>query len=187
MGDYARDKELAAERGFPSVRAMRVADRVPRSLGDFLGMPESVRDLRSEAEATLRIARRDRIPVELAARREQTSLATVRWWFPEALAPTRHGRTRPTRADRYLRVRTFITGRERVFVAVRGSRAAEAAQRANALQWQYVHGRVDADELEQLRGLRIGGRLVQADAGELMEVARQGEFDPDELYRELTA
>ena len=187
MGRYARDKELATERGFPSVWAMRRADRNPRRLEEFLGLPESVRTSRSDAEAAVRVARRDRIPIEVAARRQHTSLTTVRWWLPEALRATRRGRTRPTRADRYLRVRTFISGDERVFVAVHGSRAADVAQEANALQWNYIHGRVDAQQLERLRGLRIGGRLVQADPDELFEVARRGEFDPDELYRELTA
>ena len=186
MSRYGRDKALAAERGFPSVRAMRRADRAPRRLEGLLGLPESVRTSRADAEAAIRVARRERIPVEVAARRKHTSLATVRWWFPDALRPTRRGRTRPTRADRYLRVRTFISGDGRVFAAVRGSKAADEAQEANALQWLYVHGRADARQLERLRGLRIGGQLVQADAGELMEVARRGEFDPDELYRDLT-
>jgi hypothetical protein len=186
VGTYARQMQLAAERGFPSVRAMRSADRIPGRLDDFLRLPEPVRLSRADADAALRVARRERIPVEVAARREHTSLATVRWWFGDALGPTRRGRTRPLRADRYLRVRTFISGDERVFVAVRGSRAAAAAAEANALQWQFVHGRADPRQLERLRGLRIGGRLVQADAGELMEVARRDEFDPDELYRELT-
>jgi hypothetical protein len=186
MGRYARDKELAEERGFESVRGMRRANRAPHGLVDFLGMPEAVRMSRADAEAVIRVARRERIPVEVAARRQHTSIATARWWFPEALRPTRGGRTRPTRADRYLRVRTFISGDERIFVAVHGSRAADVAQEANALQWLYIHGRADAVQLERLRGLQIGGRLVQADPDELLEIARRGEFDPDELYRELT-
>lgn len=165
---------------------MRRANRAPRRLGDLLGLPESVRDSRAAAEAAIRLARRERIPVEFAARRQRTSIATVGWWFPDALRPKRRGRTRPTRADRYLRVRTFISGDHRVFVAVRGSRAAEAAQEANALQWLYVRGRADPRQLERFRGLRIGGRLVQTDGGVLYEVARRGEFDPDDLYRELT-
>lgn len=186
MGRYERAKVLATERGFPSVRAMRRANRTPRRLGDLLGLPESVRDSRAAAEAAIRIARRERIPVEFAVRRQRTSIATVGWWFPDALRPTRRGRTRPTRADRYLRVRTFISGDQRVFVAVRGSNAADAGQEANALQWLYLHGRADPRQLERLRGLRIGGRLVQADPDELDEIARRGEFDPDDLYRELT-
>ena len=101
---------------------------------------------------------RDAVCAMLAARilAPHTKLATTRWWFPEALRPTRRGRTRPTRADRYLRVRTFISGDERVFVAVRGSKAADVAQEANALQWLYVHGRADAVQLERLRGLDGG-------------------------------
>ena len=186
MSRYAREKEVATERGFTSVRAMRRADRHPNRMGDFLRLPDLVRSSRGDAEAALRVARRERIPVEAAARRERTSMATVRWWFPDALEPTRRGRTRPTRADRYLRVRTFISGDQRVFVGVRGSKAADEAQEANALQWQFVHGRADPRQLEQLRGLRIGGRPVQADAGELLEVARRGEFDPDDPYRDLT-
>lgn len=187
MSRYQRDKELATERGFPSVRAMRRTGRAPRNAEDYFDLPESVRSSRAAAEAAIRIARRERVPVEVAARREHTTIATVRFWFPDALHPTRAGRTRPTRGDRYLRVRTFISGRERVFVAVHGSEVARRAEEANALQWQFVHGRLDGRDLERLRDMRIGGRLVQADPAELFEVARRGEFDPDELYRELTA
>ena len=187
MSRYQRDKQLAAERGYPSVRAMRRTRPNPQRLEEFLGLPEPVRSARASAEAAIRRARRERTSVELAAGRERTSVATVRWFFPDAILPRRDGRTRPARADRYLRVRTFIAGDRRVFVAVRGSRAADAAAEANALQWQYVHGRADPRQLERLRGLRIGGQLVQADPDELIEVARRGEFDPDELYRDLTA
>jgi hypothetical protein len=157
-----------------------------RGLSDLLSLPEPARNSRAAADAAVRGARRERIPVEDSARRERTSVGTVGFWFPEALRPTRKGRTRPTRADRHLRVRTFISGDRRVFVAVRGSKAADAAADANALQWLYVHNRADARQLERLHRLRIGGHLVQADAGELLEVARRGEFDPDDLYRELT-
>jgi hypothetical protein len=156
-------------------------------MDDYFALPESARTSRADADAVLRRARRDHIPIELAARAERVNLTTVRWWFPDALGPTRHGRTRPTRADRYLRIRTFISGEERVFIPIRGSVRTREAEEANAIQWRYVHGRADSRELERLRGRRIGGRLVQADPDALLEVARRGEFDPDELYRELTA
>ena len=109
--------------------------------------------------------------------------ASTRAWRPSAGGSKTHS----DRAGKVERGRTFISGDERVFVAVHGSEAGKRAEDANALQWQYVHGRADASQLERLRGMRIGSRLVQADPDELFEVARRGEFDPDELYRELTA
>jgi hypothetical protein len=186
VGRYQRDKELANERGFGSVRAMRVAERRPTRLEQVLHLPEAARSSRAEADAVVRQARRQRLPIEPIAAANGLDRLTVLFWFPEALKPTRRGRTRVTRADRQLRVRTFISGDERVFVAVKGSRAADSAADANAAQWLFTHGKARRDDVERLGGLRIGGYLVQADPEILIEVARRGEFDPEDLYRELT-
>ena len=91
---YLRDKQLAADRGFGgSVRAMRSTERVPRNASAYFRLPDEARESRAEADAVLRIARRDRVPVEVVLAERRVSLATVRWWFPDALKVTRSGRT----------------------------------------------------------------------------------------------
>jgi hypothetical protein len=187
MGRYVRDKELASERGFGSVRAMRAAKRRPTTLRDVLALPEAARNSRAEADAIVRQARSNGVPIEVVSAEHGFSPASVSWWLPDALGPRRHGQTRPKPADRQLRVRTFISGDERVFVAVKGSRAADIAADANAVQWQFVHGKAKRNELDRFTGVRIGGYRVQVDPDMLVEVARRGEFDPEDLYRELTA
>jgi hypothetical protein len=150
-----------------------------------LSLPEAARSSRAEADAILRRARSNGMPIEELAAARGISAATVPFWFPDALRPRRHGQTRVKPADRQLRVRTFISGDKRVFVAVRGSRVADAAAEANAVQWLYVHGKAKRSELERFADVRIGGYSVQVDADALVEVARRGEFDPEDLYREL--
>jgi hypothetical protein len=178
---YLRDKQLAAERGFGSVRTMRSTERIPRNASAYFRLPEEARESRAEVDAVLRIARRDRVPVEVVLADRQFSLATMRWWFPGALKPTR----RVTTADRHLRIRTFIGDGERRFVPLRGSRAAHLAEEANAIQWRFVHGNASPDDLGRLHDLRLAGYGVDADPGVLVAIARRGEFDPAEIYREL--
>jgi len=183
---YLRDKQLAAERGFGgSVRAMRSAKRIPRNASAYFRLPDEARESRAEADAVLRIARRDRVPVEVVLADRRVSVATMRWWFPDALKLTRRGRTRVTSADRYLRIRTFIGDGERRFVPLRGSRAARLAEEANAIQWRFVHGIASAVDLARLGDLHLAGYGVDSDSGTLLAIARRGEFDPAEIYREL--
>lgn len=187
MGRYVRDKQLATERGFGSVRKMRAANRRPRSLAEWLSLPAAARTSRAESDLIVRRARSSGRSVEELSGEEGVSRSTVDYWFHEALRPRRGGRTRVTPADRQLRIRTFISGDERVFVAIKGSRATTIADDANAIQWRFVHGKAGRDELRRFEGVRIGGRLIQADPDVLIEVARRGEFDPEDLYRDLTA
>jgi hypothetical protein len=187
MGRYARDKQLASERGFGSVRAMRAANRRPTSLRDVLSLPQAARYSRAEADAIVRRARANDLSIETVSAERGVSPGTVKFWFPDALRSRRHGQTRVTAGDRQLRVRTFISGDGRVFVAVRGSRAADLAVEANAVQWLFVHGRAKRSELDRFAGVRIAGHLVQTDPDILIDIARRGEFDPEDLYRELTA
>jgi hypothetical protein len=186
MGRYARDKELATERGFASVRKMRAANRRPRSLAEWLSLPGAARNSRAESDAIVRHARASGRSVEELSAQEGLSSSTVDFWFHDALLPRRGGRTRVKPADRALRIRTFISGDERVFVAIKGSRATAVADEANATQWLFVHGKVPRGELAKYDGVRVGGRLIQTDPDVLIEVARRGEFDPEDLYRDLT-
>src|ERR1700680_2765118 len=123
----SRDR-AARERGFPSYGSQRRAPRRISSAADLARLPEAARQSRNDAALVISRARRERLPVEVVARQEGVSMAALRWWFPDALKPTRHGRTRATRADRSLRLRPLAVEGTLTFVATRGSRAAALAE-----------------------------------------------------------
>ncbi len=179
--EYLARNRLARERGFPSYWQQRQAPRVLRRTSDFARLPESARESRSLAAEAINRSRRERTSVEETG----VPMRIARWWFPNALRRTERGRTFPTAADRSLRLRPIAVEGEVAFVAVRGSRQAELAQRAFDLQWDFVHRRVGRDALTPFEGRRIGGRLVVTDPEVLERLANAGAFDLEELYREL--
>jgi hypothetical protein len=185
--DYQRRVALARTRGFTSLRQQQKAPRQIRGVTDLQALPESARDARNAALRTVRTARKQRISIEAAAAVEGVPLPAVRWWADSTLQPRRAGVTQPTRGDRLLRLKPLVVRGEpgTQFVVVRGSGAAQRAAKAFAVQWRYVNGQATADELRRLGGLRIGGQDVEADPDVLDEIARRGELDPSESYREL--
>ena len=183
--EYRRRQEQARERGFRSYAEQRKAPRRIRNSKDLARLPIAARDSRSGALSALGVARRERISIETAASRVGVPVGTVRWWVPEALEPTRGGRTSPTRGDRLLRVRPIILedagGVD--FIEIRGSGATLRVEEAFDLQWGFVTGQVDAAELERLRGVRAGGHPVEADPERLRGIAAAGGVDVPEAYR----
>jgi hypothetical protein len=183
--EYGAAKRRAAERGFPSVRGMRSANRLPRTAAELVGLPTEARWARSAAVAAAARSRDRRLPLEFTGGLEGVSVATIRFWLPGAVGPTRRGRTRTTPADRHLRLRPLAVEGEVTFVETHGSRAAGRAMSAFGVQWDFVHGQASEADLARLRGIRIGGRLVEADPDVLEHLARAGEFNLEERYREL--
>ena len=113
-------------------------------------------------------------------------MAAVRWWFADALKPTRRGRTRPTRADRSLRLRPLAVEGTLTFVATRGSRAAALAEQAFAVQWAFINGRASERDLARFGGVRIAGYEVETDPDVLELLGYQGFFaELDEIYRDV--
>lgn len=184
---YQRRLQLARERGFRSLRQQRAAPTAARSLSDLQALPEEARTRRTDALRAVRHARRDKTTIEQAAQDSGVPISAVRFWAGSALQPRKDGGTRPTRADRLLRLQPLVVvGQpDTQFVVVRGSRAAQKAAEAFDVQWRYVGGGASADDLRRLAGLRVGGSEVEADPDVLDEVARRGQFEPAELYREL--
>jgi hypothetical protein len=181
-----QDELIAARRGFASAAEMRRAGRNPRSLEAYLALPQAARESRSASERALRLARERRQRIDYTVAESGTTVEDVAFWFARAVIPTELSGTFAMPEDRYLRVRTYIsTEGERVFVAARGSAEARRAEDANALQWRYVHNEATEAELARIRGLVVDGVEAAADAKTLLEVARRGEFDPAEIYREL--
>ena len=70
------------------------------------------------------------------------------------------------------------------FVEVDNALLAVQAEKIFAIQWDYVHGYVSADDLNLLPS-RFEGRRIVRDPRELEELARIGAFDVEELYRHL--
>jgi hypothetical protein len=181
----ARDR-AARERGFASYAAQRRAPRRITAPSDLGQLPEAARQSRNDAAFVISRARREKVPVEVVARAEGVPMASVRWWFPNALKPTRHGRTRPKRADRSLRLRPLAVDGTLTFVATRGSRAAVLAERAFSTQWAFVHGRATEGDLTRFTGVRIAGHEVETDPDVLERLGYQGFFaELDEIYRDV--
>jgi hypothetical protein len=103
--------------------------------------------------------------VEEAAAEAGVSMATVRYWAPEALEPKRRGRTLPTAGDKLTRLRPIVLEDESelTFLVVRGSRAADRADEVFDIQWRFANGHAAEAELERIRGVRIAGRTVETD------------------------
>jgi hypothetical protein len=185
--EYRRRKQRARELGFPSDSARRLGPRRLGHVSDFARLPESARASRSQALSVVHRARAQRTTVEEAANELGVSVRSVRYWAGEALEPTRRGRTLPRAGDRLLRLRPLILEGENelVFVAVRGSGAADRADAVFDLQWRFITGQADEAELDQIRGARIAGRVVESEPDRLEHLARAGTLDSDEIYREL--
>jgi hypothetical protein len=185
--EYRRRQELARERGFESYWQERRSPRRLLRSGDFSLLPYPVRDSRSKAERVIKLARAERITVEEAADRLHVPMQHVRYWMPEALRPTRRGKTLPTRGDRIARLRPVIFEGEdgSSFVTVRGSRATERADLVFDIQWRFIAGHAEEAELELIRGVRIAGRTVESDPDRLEYLGRARAIDVDEAYRDV--
>jgi hypothetical protein len=185
--EYQRRQELAQRRGFASYWKERNTPRTLRSERDFERLPEKARERRTDALSVIHVARRERIPVETAARRLGVSMDTVTWYAGDALGATRGGKTRVKRGDRIMRVRFFLPdGADRVeAVWVRGSRVAADADAILDVQSAFIRGDASPAELDALGRLHPGGRHPETDPTRLEAVAAAGGFDIAEVYREL--
>ncbi len=183
--EYLARVRLARARGFHSYWEQRHAPRILRRVSDFVRLPDSARESRSRVAEVINKARRERIAAEEAGAELGVPMSEVRWWFPDALQPSRRGRTFPTVADRSLRLRPLAVEGEVAFVPVRGSRRAELATRVFDAQWDFIHRRIPRGALALFKDVRIGGRRVEIDPEVLERLANAGAFDLEELYREL--
>ena len=182
---YARRNELARRRGFRSYGQQRRYERRPKSLSEILRLPQEARDVRSESLRAIDLAKTEGISPEDAAARLGVPMSAVRWWGTESLGRTRRGHTTLTRRDP-LRMRAVVFEDGVEFVAARGWKRREV-ERVFQVQWSAAHGMATAEELDWLKGRRIGGRRVADTQEHVHELARRGEIDPAEAYRGLVA
>lgn len=183
--EYAAAQRRAQERGFRSITEQRRRPRLPKNLAALRTLPEEARWSRSAASRAIEMSRATRLSLELTASQQSISVVTVRYWFPDAILPTRHGRTRPTRSDRHLRLRPLAVDNEVTFIETHGNHAAAKANEVFGVQWDVLHHRLPPEALERYRGLRIGGRLVVTDIDVLERLGNAGQFRIDEIYRDL--
>jgi hypothetical protein len=183
---YRRRNQLARERGFSGYAQQRRFERRPSTLADLVAHPKPARDVRSDALRATDLAVRERISVEQAAERIGVPMSAVRWWAVERLGPTRHGRTFVTRREALrLRPVAFADTARTEWTSVRGKR--KEAERIFEIQWAAAHGMASQEDLDWLRGRKVNGRPVADTQEQLHEVARRGELDPVDAYRELVA
>jgi hypothetical protein len=184
---YRRRQQRSHARGFSGYAQQRRFSTKIRSAKDLGRLPESAREARSNALRVLRLARQSGTPVEQVAREQQLPLDVVRFWAGDGLGPTRSGQTFARRGDRMLRVLPLILeGEDKVaFVAIRGSHAAARAQRIFDVQYRFIEGDASLDELENIAGLKVAGRVVESDPDRLEQLADRGDVDVVEAYREL--
>jgi hypothetical protein len=181
-----RRNVLARKRGFRSYAEQRKFGR-PRNQDDLLQLPERARESRGGALEVRRLALTKRMSPEEAAARLAYDINNARWWIPESFGPRRCGVTTITRRSPLeLRPVTFADSSRTEFVAVRGWKRDEV-ERIFAIQWRAAHGLATTEELEWLRGRKVGGRPVADTKEQLHEIARRGEIDPVEAYRSVVS
>lgn len=156
------------------VRVRNARDRQrlrPRSLRAWEGVNEAIV-----------LARSDRLAPDEAARRVGVSVASWRRYAPETLVRDRHGRLAVSAADRrYVGELRIATAGSVVSRPVRGSRKRSMlARHANAVR-RYLETE-DASGLDEFRGRRVAGLVLETDIDQLEDLARRGEFQWLDLY-----
>lgn len=179
------EDSLAVELGFTSADEMHNVPRSPRTVIDFARIPAEARAIRSDASAAIANARRRGLSLDQAAFEAGVPIEALTWWFPEAVLAQRSGELHAAPADGATRLRPIAVEGEVTFVAMRGSDAADRVARLFAVQWDFVTNRASAEDVRALPDVTIAGRRLERDPRVLAELARAGDFDLDDIYREL--
>lgn len=177
----SRRNALARERGFSSYAQQRRFGSVVRGRADLAALPPGARDARQRALDALAVARRGGLSLADAARREGSSVDSLRWWLGDAV--TRSGRGwAPTTSDRLFRPMYVYSAGRAVPVDVRGSRVASVVGAYHAAVRRYL-STGDDSSLAKFAGKRVGGVELETDLDVIDELARRGEFDFESIYR----
>ena len=185
--EYSKRQQRARARGFSGYAQQRRFLPTIRGSQDLARLPESARATRTDALRVLQVARERGVSVEQAARESQLPVDVVQWWARGALEPRRSGQTFARHGDRLLRLRpVFLEGENGVrFVEVRGSNAANRAQRIFDVQYRFIEGRASEGELAGIAGQKIAGQVVESDPDQLEAIAETGGAGVEEAYREV--
>jgi hypothetical protein len=177
---HERRNELARERGFRSYYQQRRSPPRITGPGTLARLPEAAQSQRQAAFKVLATMRRGGLNLGTAARRERLPVHVVEYYAKDALVGTGR-RAQATASDRMYRRMTIISGGRPVDVDVRGSRQASLVGKYwNAFQ-RYLEG--DYEALSPFAGQTVGGYELETAPDVLDELARQGGFDFDSIYR----
>ena len=159
--------------------------RPVRSIDDWRALSDDEREERSAALSAVQLARREELPLGIAAALRGTSLAAIYEWAPEAVRPGFVGIAWVTPRDSIWRLRPLYVDGRLDFVEVEGSDQAEQAEVIFDLQWTWIHGdRRAGSDLQRYRGASINGMQVETDLAALRRIAEQGD-DPIDIYTDL--
>jgi hypothetical protein len=150
-------------------------------------LPRRQREAWERAGDAIATHRREGITLRAAARREGTTVSTIRKYFaPAVIRNGERGWYRATRWDRAYRGRIHLLTEEGdVMVEVRDSRARSlAAQHVAAVNRYRLGFDPQGEGLRRFRGRRIGGyRLLDdRDLDLIDEIDRRGDSDWPDLY-----
>jgi hypothetical protein len=167
-----------------------VAGYLVRGAGDRERLTRRELEAWQRAGDSLATARREGISLRAAARREGTTVRTVRKYFPGAV--TRGGGRgwwRATEYDRAYRGRVPLTTRQGVlWLEVRDSRSRSlAARHAQAVTAYLLGDDPEGVALRSFRGRRIVGHLLvdDRDLDLIDELQRRDDFDWPDFYERV--
>jgi len=176
---------LARRRGFRSWADQQRAPRLVRNRGELARLHPEEREARRAALDALALMRREGVSLAQAAERAGTTQAAVLRHAGAALE-REHGRYRPRRGDRLLRVMAVLGSDGLVHnVEVRGSRAASLVGEHWAAVGVYLETGDDS-RLGALEGKRVAGIWLETDPDTLEWWAHTGELEIEDIY-ELTS
>lgn len=178
-----RRNELARARGFVSYAQQRKFSRDITNGDQLNALPPAAQEARQGALDAIALARRQGIPLEQAARKEGSSIDSIRWWASEAVERNA-GTWRPRAADRLYRPMYGYTAGQTMAIDVRGSRAASDLGAYHAAIGAYLRTG-DSSALERFAGKKIGGVELETNPDVIDELARRGEFDFETIYRDV--
>ncbi|MCU1358016.1 MAG: hypothetical protein JWM89_3434 [Acidimicrobiales bacterium] len=177
----ARRNELARARGFSSYAQQRKYGSTVANRDALAALPPDAAAARERALDALAVARREQIPLADAARREGIGVDAIAWWS-EGATERRGTKTWASTGDRLLRPMYVYSAGQVIPVDVRGSRVASSIGRYHSAVHHYL-STGDASRLEKFRGVKVGGIELEADVDVIDELARQGSFDFESIYR----
>jgi len=178
-----RRNALAKRRGFRSyAEQRRYQPRIANS-DELAKLPASAQEARRSAFDALSLARRENLDFATAARRSGVDPLAARWWLADTVSGAGDTMT-VTDADRLLRSMFVYSGGQAVPVDVRGSRQATRIAEYHRAVAAFLDG--DLKALEPFRGVTIAGVELEADPDVIEDMGRFGEFEFEDIYRQVT-
>lgn len=177
----ARRNELARARGFSSYAQQRKYGSAVPNREALSALPPDAAAARERSLDALAVARRDKVSLSEAARREGMAVDAVAWWSDGA-TERRGGRVFAASGDRLFRPMYVYSDGAVVPVDVRGSRVASAIGSYHSAVHHYL-STGDSSRLARFRGVKVGGIELETDLDVIDELARRGEFDFESIYR----